>query len=242
VIKFNKNNLNSFKIILKNSNILYIEDQKNIRENITKALKLVAGDVFSVENAEDSIEFLNNYRIDLIISDINLPNINGIDFIKKIRSNNLTIPVILLSAYTDKDYLLEAAKLKLVDYLVKPINFEKLQEALLKASCELVNNAKFIVDFSDNISYNVMHKRLFNRTSNVEIDLTAKEINLLEYFIENNSRVISHEEIKNEVWDDLFDATDSALKNVLTKLRKKIGKNTITNTSGIGFRINLIMK
>ncbi len=239
MITLDKNNKNYFKIILSHLNILYIEDEENIRKNITKALELLVSKVFSIENIEDSYEILKNNRIDLIISDINLPKKNGIEFIKDIRKSDYYIPVILLSAYTDKEYLLEATKLKLVDYLVKPIDFDILSDALLKASQDIVDNAKYIIDFEENISYNVMHKKLYCNQTFKEIDLTTKEIELLEYFIENNKRVISHEEIKNEVWTDNFDVTDSALKNVLNKLRKKIGKNTIKNISGIGFRLHM---
>lgn len=240
MITLDKNNFNSFKIILKHLNILYIEDEKNIRENIAKTLDLLVNKVYSFESVSDAILMLDKSRIDIIISDINLPKISGIDFVKNLRKKNYIIPVILLSAYTDKEYLLEATKLKLVDYLVKPIDFTMLNNALLKASQEIINSAKYVVDFEENISYNVMHKKLYTKNNNKEIDLTAKEIDLLEYFIENNARVISHNEIKNEVWNDSFDVTDSALKNVLNKLRKKVGKNTINNISGVGFRINLI--
>lgn len=237
MVTLNKNNKKSFKIILKHLNILYIEDEKNIRENISKTLDLLVNKVFSLENIKDAVEILRDNRIDIIISDINLPKANGIDFIKKVREINFNIPVILLTAYTEKDYLLEATKLKLVDYLIKPIDFNILSEALLKASQEIINNAKYIVDFEESMSYNVMHKKLYMKDSQEEIDLTAKEIDLLEYFIENSQRVISHEEIKEEVWKDNFEVSDSALKNVLNKLRKKVGKNTITNISGVGFRI-----
>ena len=239
MVTFDKNNKENFKVILKHLNILYIEDEKNIRENIAKTLDLLVNKVFSLERVEDAKKVLKNSRIDIIISDINLPTISGIDFIKEIRKSNYTIPVILLSAYTEKNYLLEATKLKLVDYLVKPIDFNALNEALLNASEDLINSAKYIVDFDEDISYNVMHKKLYTRSDNKEIDLTSKEISLLEYFIKNHTRVISHEEIKTEVWYDNFEVSDSALKNVLNKLRKKVGKNTINNISGVGYRIQL---
>ncbi len=194
--------------------------------------------VYSVENIQDALLILEENRIDIIISDINLPKISGIEFIKNLRKNSSYIPVIFLSAYTDKDYLLEASRLKLVDYLVKPIDFNILHDALLKACEEIVKNGNYIVDFENNISYNVMNKILYHKKNNEEIDLTAKEIELLDYLITNHSRVVSHEEIKERVWDDSFDVTDSALKNLLTKLRKKIGKDCIKNISGVGFKIN----
>lgn len=240
MIRFDKNNKNSFKIMLNHLNIIYIEDEENIRQNITNTLKMVVNKIFPLDEAEKAEDILNNFRIDLIISDITLPGISGIDFIKKLRKNGSNIPVILLSAYTDKNYLIEATKLKLVDYLVKPIDFNTLNDALLNACQELVDTGKYVVDLEKNISYNVMHKKLYSKKTNKEIDLTAKEIELLEYFINNNMRVISHEEIKTKIWEDSFNVSDSALKNILTKLRKKIGKDCIKNISGVGFRIHIL--
>lgn len=239
MIKNDKNNKISSKLVLKQLNILYIEDEKNIRINIGKTLEMFVNKVLLAENTKEALKLLKNERIDLIISDINLPEQNGIEFVKNLRNNNLMTPVIILSAYTDKEYLIEATRLKLVDYLVKPIDFNILKDALLNASEELINNGKFIIEFKNGVLYNVMQKKLYHKKNYHLIDITANEINFLDYFIENNHRVISHEEIKSEIWKDTFDATDSALKNLLTKLRKKIGKESIKNISGIGFRIEI---
>ncbi len=237
MITFDINNKKIFKIILKSLNILYIEDEKNIRENISNTLKIICSKVFPAESIEEAIKIKDENRVDVIISDINLPNMSGLEYVKKLRENNFNTPIILLSAHTDTEYLLEAAKLKLVDYLVKPIDFSELNNALLKASEELVKKGDYILDFEEDISYNVLHKKLYNKKSKKEIDLTAKEINLLEYLIKNNQRVVPHDELKDNIWIDSFQATDSALKNLLTKIRKKIGKDTIKNISGVGFRI-----
>lgn len=240
MIKFDLNNKNSFKTMLKHLNILYIEDEDNIRENITKTLEMFANKVFSVESTEEAIEILAKEKVDIIISDINLPKKSGIELIQEIRKSNCYIPVIFISAFTDRDYLLEATKLKLVDYLVKPIDFNILNDALLNACKDIINTGNYVVNFQDNTSYNVMHKKLIYNNTEDEIDLTAKEIELLEYLIANSNRIVSHDEIKTEIWEDSFEATDSALKNLLTKLRKKVGKDSIKNISGVGFRIHLI--
>jgi two-component system, OmpR family, response regulator VanR len=116
----NEFNLNTnLDNVLKNLNILYIEDEENIRKNISKTLRLLSKEVYDVESIENANKIIKNKRIDIIISDINLGNENGLDFIKKLRVNDKNIPVILLSAYTDTKYLLDAAKLKLVDYLCR---------------------------------------------------------------------------------------------------------------------------
>ncbi|WP_417328597.1 response regulator transcription factor [Halarcobacter sp.] len=234
-----KDNKKSFKIIKEHLNILYLEDEKNIRIKLKEALELIVSDVYDCENTEQAKHILNNKRIDIIISDINLKDENALDFIKNIRKDYSTIPIILLSAYTEKNYLLEAAKLKLVDYLVKPIDFKILNNAIENAVQELIDYGNYIVDFENNTSYNILHKKLLSKDSNKELTLTAKEIELLEYLISNSNRVLSHDEIKNKLWIDAYEITDSALKNLINKLRKKVGKESIKNISGVGFKIEL---
>ena len=240
-----KNNIVKNNKLLKNKvlsylNILYIEDEKAIRENIIKTLKLLVNDVIGLPDTSSAIEIINNKKIDLIISDINLPEENGIEFVKKVRAINSKIPIILLSASTQKEYLLEATRLKLVDYLVKPIDFTSLKNTLDKVSEEIISEGKYILKFEDDIFYNFIDKKLYKKTEDNEIQLTSKELELLEYFILNNERLISQEEIKEEIWEDSLVATDSALKNLINKLRKKIGKNSIKNRSGFGYKIHYI--
>lgn len=226
----------NFSKILKNLNILYIEDEKNIRLNIKKTLELFCENVFDAESVLNAKEILTNQRIDIIISDINLPDKSGIDFVKEIRISDKTIPIILLSAYTDKEFLLEATKLKLVDYLTKPINFKDLNDALQKCVEEILDNSRYIITFKNNIQYNVSHNCLIDNKKE-EIHLTNKELDLLNLLIKNNNRVCSADELKSAIWDDYLEATDSALKNLLNKLRKKIGKESIINISGVGYKL-----
>lgn len=236
-MKITTYNKKTFKIILKHLNILYLEDEKNIRKNITETLNLIVSKVFDVESVENAIKVLEKERIDIIISDINLKEENGLSFIKSLREKYIDIPIILLTAYTDKNYLLEATKLKLVDYLIKPTDFNTLNSSLNKAAEEIYFNGKFIIDFSDNISYNVLNKTLFLKDKKEELELTAKEIELLDLLIENHNKVLEYEMIKDIIWKNSIDVTDSALKNLVNKLRKKIGKDTIKNISGVGFKI-----
>lgn len=228
----------NFSKILKNLNILYIEDEKNIRLNIKKTLELFCENVYDAEDILNAKEILTNHRIDIIISDINLPDMSGIDFVKQIRMTDKTIPIVLLSAYTDKKFLLEATKLKLVDYLTKPINFQNLNNALQNCVNEILDNSRYVITFKNNIQYNVLQRKLFNLIDNTELSLTSKELDLLDFLIKNSNKVSSAEELKNTIWDDYLEASDSALKNLLNKLRKKIGKDSIINISGVGYRIN----
>lgn len=229
---------NQYVNILKKLNILYIEDEENIKLNVKKTLLLFSDNIFDAEDIVSAKKILLEKRIDIILSDINLPDKSGIDFIKEIRQVDKKIPVIILSAYTDKKFLLEATKLKLIDYLTKPIDFKTLHQALNKCIDEILDNSRYIISFKNNINYNVLHKKLIDTTKQEELSLTSKELTLLDFLIKNHNRIISTEELKSYLWEDEFEATDSALKNLLNKLRKKIGKDSIINTSGVGYRLD----
>ena len=226
------------KNILQNLSVLYIEDEQNIRNNIVKTLRMLAKDVYAYENAEDALTTFQNNNIDIIISDINLPKMDGLELSKSIREKDDKIPIILLTAHLDTNYLLYATKLKLVDYLIKPVDFDTLNAVLQKAANEVVKNARYEVQFKNKTRYNVQKKCLFT-CEDMEIALTISEIELLEFMIQHHHRIISQDEIKVLIWNDSLEATDSALKNLLNKLRKKIGKESISNISGVGYKVIL---
>lgn len=222
--------------ILKNLTILYVEDEENIRKNINATLEMLVNKVFACASYEEAIDIYKEKTIDIILSDINLSGKSGIDLCKKVRETNILIPIILLTAHLDTNYLLDATKLKLVDYLIKPINFDALYNVLLKATNEIIRENVFKIKFLNNVEFDINNKILLC-ADNKEIRLTSSELTLLEYLINNSNRVVPHEEIKANIWEDSFSASDSALKNLLNKLRKKIGKEAIENISGIGFRL-----
>ena len=228
----------SINNILRNLNILYIEDEENIKINMKKVLLLLCENVFDASNIEEAKQIIKKQRIDIIISDINLPDTNGIEFIKELRKTDKTIPVILLSAFTDTKYLLEATKLKLVDYLTKPVDFKTLNNSLYTCVEDILDNSRYIISFKNNIQYNVLQKKLFDLDMKEEITLTSKELDLIDFLIKNSNRIVSSEELKSNLWEDYFEATDSALKNLLNKVRKKIGKESIINISGVGYKLS----
>lgn len=213
---------------------MYIEDDANIHHNVAKTLNLIFKKVTIFENAEDALLAYKKSKPDLILSDINLPNMNGIEFSQEIRKEDTTIPIILLTAYTNKKILLEATRLKLTNYIVKPVVFEELYHSFQMALDDIKQiDVENIVFFSQGLSYNKLTKLLYDNS--IEIHLTASEHRLLELFLENIGKTLSSLEIKEHIWNDSYYATDAALKSLLSKLRSKIGKNSIKNVSGIGY-------
>lgn len=231
------NNMKSTLKLLQTKSILYIEDEDNIREDLTMTLKLMCYEVYSFSNAEDALISFSKNKPDIILSDISLENMNGIEFTKKIREFDKKIPVILLSAHTDTSFLLQAAKLKLVEYLTKPITYSELENSLFLALEEIEASEKRFVYLSQTIKYDTLHKLLYEGESVKK--LSTSETKLLNFFIINKQRTLLIEEIKNYIWDDSYYATDTALKSLVHKLRVKVGKDSIKNVSGIGYYINI---
>ena len=225
--------INEEQEILNSLTIMYIEDDTSIRESVSKTLSLIFKKVMTFENAEDAFIEYTSVKPDMILSDINLSNMSGIEFSKLIREKNYDIPIILLTAYTNTEILLEATKLKLVSYIVKPVIFDELYKSFILAAKDIIRKNTNILIFSNNTRYNINTKLLY--LDNKEVHTTSSENRLLEIFINNINKTVSVNDIKDQLWDDAYDATDSALKSVLSKLRSKIGKNSIKNVSGMGY-------
>lgn len=219
--------------ILNTLTIMYIEDDSSIRESVTQTLSLIFKKVLTFENAEDAFIQYKSEKPDIILSDINLPNMSGIEFSKLVREDDYHIPIILLTAYTNKEILLEATKLKLVSYIVKPVVFDELYESFILAIKDIIRDSTSLLIFSNNSTYDIQSKLLY--LDNDEVHMTSSENRLLEIFIKNLNKTVSINDIKDQLWDDVYDATDSALKSVLSKLRSKIGKDSIKNVSGMGY-------
>jgi len=116
--------------ILKNFNVLYLEDDEDLLRHTSDILEDFVENIYSVKNSIDAMKVLLEKRVDIIISDILLENKNGIDFLKYIKSKNINIPAILTTAHTDTNYLLEAIKLKVENYIIKPIDIKELLDTL----------------------------------------------------------------------------------------------------------------
>ncbi|OCL82096.1 response regulator transcription factor [Arcobacter porcinus] len=222
-------------INLKKYKVLYIEDDLGIQKNIKEILEHYFREVFTASNLFEAVSIYDDEYLDLIITDIKLENDNGIDFIKRVRQNDKNIRVIITSAYTNLDYLLEATELNLTKYIVKPINNEKLLEAfeLFLKSFEDINLYYINEDYSINFDKSIV---LNNKE---EIVLTKKETMFLKLLIDKN-RVIPYEEIQNYFCEDDTIMSQNALRLFIKNLRKKIPKDFLKNSQGVGYFINKI--
>ena len=159
--------------ILKTLTLMYIEDDLAIRTSVLKTLEMIFYDVKTFENAEDAFIQYKLKKPDIILSDINLPNLTGIEFSKLVRNNDYKIPIILLTAYTNKEILLEATSLKLVSYIVKPVVFNELYNAFKLALKDILRNGNNILKFANDTVYDLSTKLLHK--NNQEVHITSSE-------------------------------------------------------------------
>ncbi len=116
----------------KNYTLLYVEDEDGTRVNIVKTLRLKYEKVLEASNGEEAYKLYKEHKVDLIISDLQMPKMDGVELVKKIRQEDNDTPVVIISAYSDKEKLQEMAKLNIVEYAIKPLSRARLKEILEK--------------------------------------------------------------------------------------------------------------
>ena len=226
--------LNSYKTILNNSSILLVEDDINLQKSFAKLLNFYVQNVFLANDGLEALEVYKKNKPDIIITDVKMPRLNGIEFIKKIREENSKIPIVVTSAYTDQEYLLESIKLSLVEYLIKPMKEEDLEKVLMQCAKTLSKSPKKIY-FNSELFYDYTNKIFIYKDK--EIALTNKEVEFLELLLSNRGNLVTKQKIEDKLYI-YEDAPPSALKNLVFKLRKKLPFDIIKTQGKLGYLIN----
>jgi len=226
--------LDKYDFVLKNSSLLLAEDEKNLRDSFAKVLLLYVEKVFTASDGEEALNLYNLHHPDIVITDVKMPKINGLDLIKEIRKDNHTIPIIVTSAYTDKDFLLESIKLSLVDYVVKPIKEGDLTRLLEQSAAILLEKAKTVIKINPSDSYDYNNKIFLQ--DNIPIALTQKEVELIEILLAHKGNLVTRQILEDKLYI-YEEAPPSALKNLVFKLRKKIGNDVIKTIGNLGYAI-----
>ena len=220
--------------ILKNLKILYIDDEEFIRENAIEYLSFYCDNVYEACDGKDGLEKYNDLKPDIIITDIKMPKLNGLDMIKQIRKKDKTTKIIVATAFLETSYLVEAIELGLVKYLVKPIMEDTLLLVLQKCTEDVVKEQS-IFNIMGNFQFDILNHTLFLKEE--QIPLTKKELLFLELLIKNSNRAVKYDEFSSYVWDGYM--SEDALRSIVREIRKKTTKESIKNISGIGYQINL---
>jgi DNA-binding response OmpR family regulator len=204
--------------------ILLIEDEKKIADTLSKGLKELDYHVATAYDGNIGMRLFDSGSFNMIITDINLPGMNGYDLCKAIRSRNQHIPIIMLTALSATDDKIEGFDAGADDYLVKPFEFKELLariRALLKRTMNQQLPTGNILTVAD-LELDVDSKEVTRAGKSIK--LTAKEFQLLEYFMRNRNRVVSRADIAERVWELDFDTKTNVIDVYVNFLRKKIDK------------------
>lgn len=219
--------------------VLVIDDEPGVRELISEALSISEITAVLAADGLEALSHLRRERFDLLILDINMPKLDGLALLEKLRAEGMSVPVLMLSARADKADINQGLRIGADDYLTKPFGIEELVlrvKAIMRRSKGEVAEVKVLtygpisMDFS---KYSVK----FNEQA---IDLSPTEFKLLEQLILNRGNVVTKETLLSEVWEIDFKSSSTVVDTYISYLRKKLhinGFEGIKTVRGIGFQI-----
>lgn len=215
--------------------ILLVEDEKNVATFIKKGLEEEFYTVDVAENGIDGYTMATSSNYDLILLDIMLPEIDGIELCKRLRTKRVKTPILMLTALDSVRNKVEGLESGADDYLTKPFAFSEML-ARIKVLMRRVSD--YISELSlDDLRMDLLSRRVFR--GNKEITLTPKEFSLLEYLMRNKGRVLSRTQIIENIWGYNFDpntnVVDVHIKFLREKIDKDFDKRLIHTVRGAGY-------
>jgi len=227
---------------MSNLTLLYAEDDLQSRKNYAFVLEEYFSEVYLAEDGREALDIYHEKKPDVLLLDISMPFIDGLDVAKFVRTTNKDIPIIMLTAHAEQEKLLTAIPLGLSKYLLKPINDKSLIETVLKVISDI--QARNIISIREKLWWNKINSNLFYNDENIK--LTKKEDKLVTLLINSIGVYFTHDTLIIQIWDDeIPDAShDNKLHQLVYRLNKKINAVTnsdtqlIENTYTLGYRID----
>lgn len=219
------------------SKILLLEDDANLNETVSEFLEEHGHDIVSVYDGYEAQEKLYESKYDLLLLDINVPGIDGLNLLKESREEGVVAPAIYITSMDSVDDLEKGFNSGCDDYIRKPFELKELLirvETLLKR--DFFHESKKLIKISENIAYDTKNSELVIDGSS--ISLGNKESNLLKLFMKTQNEIISHERIYKHLWDFDEEPSDTALRTYIKNLRKIIGKDKIVSIKKQGYKFS----
>jgi DNA-binding response OmpR family regulator len=216
---------------LSHTSVLYVEDEPGLRRNVGEMLGLLFGEVYLAENGIQALSLFQAQRPDLVITDLQMPQMGGMELVRTLRERGNETPIIILSAYTDTTDMLEAIELSLVRYIVKPITETKLADALEKFM--LGRRKKETIRLQEGWGIDFINHHILSPDG--VLVLTKKESALLKLLLTKKS-LVTYEEIEARVWEGEYMSLN-ALRLLVKNLRKKLPKEMVKNIQGVGYTL-----
>jgi DNA-binding response OmpR family regulator len=213
---------------LKSLRVLLVEDE----ENIAKLLKGAIGDSFYsftlAKDGKDGIEKFLQISPDIVITDINMPHMSGLEMAKELKSINPNIPVIILSAFSEKEKLFHAIDVGVAKYFLKPYDPDEILDYISSIADELGSKT---VELSEGFSFNKTTRALYKESRFVA--LSKNENKFITMLVENSNSLVDDESIKIALWGK--SVSDNRLRTFVRRLRAKTSKKLVQNVKGLGY-------
>jgi DNA-binding response OmpR family regulator len=221
--------------------LLYAEDDKESRENYAIVLQPFFSKIYLAKNGKEALNLYYEKQPSILLLDISMPLLNGLDLVNIIRQEDTDTPIVMLSAHADKEKLLYAIGLKLESYLIKPIDDVQLKAVLTKVINQLEETE--IVCLGKDLTWDKHSATLTYKNESVKI--TKKERLLLQLLIKHMGKYVSHDELILHIWhDDIPDHShDNKLIQLIYRFNRKLTQqlslktHLIENSYTLGYRI-----
>jgi len=221
--------------IFQDITILFAEDEKRLAKLMQSAIEGYFDKFIMVSNGEEAIKKYHEIKPDIIVTDIMMPKINGLELAKEIKSIDENIPIIILSAYSHTDMLLEAIDIGVKKYFIKPFNPDELLQYIATLIPKVRNNKIEIL--IDDFNFDIKNKKLYQNET--EILLTKREADFFSILIDKKDYGVNNKIIKSILWSDK-DVPNDRLRTFIKRLRDKTSKKLIENISSHGYRIKSV--
>ncbi len=223
--------------------LLYAEDDPQSRKNYAFVLEEYFSEVYIAEDGREALNLYHEKKPDVLLLDISMPFIDGLEVAKAVRKENKEIPIIMLTAHSEQEILLRAIDLKLEKYLLKPIDNNSLTQIVQKVIREMED--KDIIPLKENLIWNKTNSNLFYEEKSV--NLTKKEHKLMTLLINSIGEYFMHDTLIIQIWyNEIPNAShDNKLHQLVYRLNKKISNVTNSNTQlvensyTLGYRIQV---
>ena len=217
--------------------ILVAEDEMSLNDLLQDALRMNGYETISAKHGLEALRLTREEKPDLVILDINMPQIDGFEVLEKLRKENNNVPVIVLTARDQKDDKATGFGLGADDFVTKPFGLEELLmrvAAVLRRAKNVNPTSNLLIVGKIELDQN--NYRL--KVNGTEVEISPTEFKLLQYLMNNSGRVLTREQILSAVWGLDFETDGAILDTYISYLRKKIGNNAnIRTVRGIGYQI-----
>jgi len=218
--------------------LLYIEDNEQTRNSTLLLLERFFNNIIVAVDGKDGYDKFCKHKPDIVFTDVNMPNTDGLTMVSKINSSmHNRIPILVFSAHNESEYLLKAIKSGVDGYLIKPIEVEQFVEELYRIVNNRYHSLNEILEINNDYSWNENSKKLYYQSQ--EITLTKNEILLFELMTSNINLIYSDELIIEQIWQNSLNINKSNVKNLLKRLNDKLPQKLIKNIYSVGYSFHL---